>query len=437
MFSSVLGTQATAPSLFSTPATTTPSLFATPGAGTTATTGAPSLFSLTPAATTTPAFSLTTPATTTTTATTAAPSLFSLTPAATTSSTTTAPVGTLFQTTPGTPAASANQVPGQVDWNTLYDNLPAQWKADIAKLVDHTAKEQAKAEEIDQRSTEHIDKITRELETAVAKANTLTNTLDNDQRTIKEFRSLVSEELKNAELAARDLERLSATGGGLNLHYALPSRYFMKLAESFETRLMQYKRATDEVEQFLASASINKQFSPQMLQETMRHQHELFMSVASQIAVVHEHTSLLREKYIEYRQSRGLPETVEEFFYKEEYLRRQQAKVKTVAPTREQMQQQAAAATPAGAATPAAATTGGLFSLTPTTPSTGTTGLFGGLTTPGATTTSPTGSLFGATPAAAGGLFGAATPTPSLNAGLGLSAVPTSDGRPQTGRKKK
>jgi hypothetical protein len=91
----------------------------------------------------------------------------------------------------------------------------------------------------------------------------LHNTLRGDMETVADIRNNVTKELKNAELAVRYIERLSANLPLLpQQNLALPPQYFRDLAASFEKRMEEYRHVISEVEG-LRRHTQHKAYTPQ------------------------------------------------------------------------------------------------------------------------------------------------------------------------------
>ncbi|KAL6076112.1 Nucleoporin p58/p45 [Balamuthia mandrillaris] len=363
--------------------------------------------------------------------------------------------GALFQTS-AQQTATATNAPAAITYSTPFADLPANMKQELIKIQTYIVQENSISEEIAQHSPELISKAVEEIHILQEKLKTLENTLQSDKHTINVLRKEVGNELKNAELAVRTMERLTPGAAPSTLHqqFHLPSRYFWEVANSFEKRMHYYRQTIDEIEHYLSSSSGHRTYTPQTLQEIMRNQYAFFMAISARLASLHNQVAQHKERFVQMRgELLGDYASVEKLFENKED-RKSEEKVKYVP----SLTQAAAASTPSTTttATPSTTTTSSLFSTpstttssslfggTPSTTSTSsslfgtpsttssTTSLFG---TP-STTTSTTSSLFGApsstststTPSSSSSLFGSSIFNSSkgpITSGLGLSTAGT------------
>jgi hypothetical protein len=382
-----------------------------------------------------------------------------------------APVGALFQT----PAAGAGTttVSGEqtkpLTWATRFEDLPPVMQQDLTKIQTRILEEKMRSDEIAQHSFDALPKVKSEVEVATERLNALHNSLQGDMDTVAEIRNNITKELKNAEIAVRYTERLAANVPLISQqNFVLPPQYFRELVGSFEKRMEQYRHVLHEILQLRANEP--KSYTPQMLQDILRHQYEAFMAAAARVADLHEANEAAKEHFVALRnQATGGNETVEDLFNKEEKRRqRQKARLMPLATPAASATPAAGAATP-GAATPSAGgglwpsagatTTGGAASTpfsfnmgssftpaaaTPSTPATSTTTFpsFAATTPTASTPASLTSSLFGSShTSSAGGLgfstAGTALSFPTTPTAAPTASRPSSSGRPGTSRKGK
>lgn len=282
-----------------------------------------------------------------------------------------------------------------------------------------------RSDEIAQHSFDALPKVKSEVEVATERLNALYNTLQGDMETVAEIRSNITKELKNAEVAVRYTERLAANVPLISQqNLVLPPQYFRELLGTFEKRMEQYRHVLHEILQLRENEP--KTYTPQMLQDILRHQYEAFMAAAARVADLHEATEASKEQYVALRnQATGGNETVEDLFEKEEKRRqRQKAKLMPLAtPAASATPAPAGASTPAGAATPSAG--GGLWPSTGATPTSGTGAAastpfsfnMGSAFTPAATPSTPAAATTTSFPS-----FGAAATTPTASTPASLTS---------------
>lgn len=337
-----------------------------------------------------------------------------------------APVGALFQTpAAGTGTSTGTEQPKQLTWSTQFEDLPPVMQQDLTKIQTRILEEKMRSDEIAQHSFDALPKVKSEVEVATERLNALYNTLQGDMETVAEIRSNITKELKNAEVAVRYTERLAANVPLISQqNLVLPPQYFRELLGTFEKRMEQYRHVLHEILQLRENEP--KTYTPQMLQDILRHQYEAFMAAAARVADLHEATEASKEQYVALRnQATGGNETVEDLFEKEEKRRqRQKAKLMPLAtPAASATPAPAGASTPAGAATPSAG--GGLWPSTGATPTSGTGAAastpfsfnMGSAFTPAATPSTPAAATTTSFPS-----FGAAATTPTASTPASLTS---------------
>jgi len=194
--------------------------------------------------------------------------------------------------------------------------------------------EKLTSDEIAQHSFESIPKIKGEIKAADERLGMLLRTLQADMETVAEIRGNVIKQLRNAELARRYVERLSANLPLMTQqNLPLPPPFFRELATSFEKRMEQYRHVINELSQLKLDVQQKKAYTPQMLQEIIRNQYEALMVAAARVADLHGATQRAKEQYVMFlNQSTGGTETVDDIFEREEKKReRQKARLMPVA----------------------------------------------------------------------------------------------------------
>jgi hypothetical protein len=78
-------------------------------------------------------------------------------------------------------------------------------------------------EEISQRSTHNIIKVKEDSEVLSEKLRTLLNVLESDINSVNRFKQEVNQELKNAEVSVRTVERLKSPIYNSFQNFSLPS----------------------------------------------------------------------------------------------------------------------------------------------------------------------------------------------------------------------
>ena len=75
-------------------------------------------------------------------------------------------------------------------------------------------------------------------------------------------------------------------------------RYFKDLLIEFDNKMSTYKKSIESIESYINSNTNTKNsYSPEVLQDVMKHQMELFISLASQVGQIHERIEDLKHRF--------------------------------------------------------------------------------------------------------------------------------------------
>ncbi|KAF9920980.1 Nucleoporin p58/p45 [Linnemannia zychae] len=421
-------------------------------------------FGTTPASTTASAAPTTSslyPSLTTSTAATsaaAAPSLFATAPstlttgslfggsnstAATTALNSAASKNPLTTSTLSATPAAITLTPDTIAGSTKYTELPADAKATLDQLHTFLQGQIHLSGTLSARSSESLDKISKDTSELSKRLETLNDALDRDTKMIDALQDKVVQEFKQADSAGRIIEAYANTSQA-NFLYAgnnSASQYFMERCADFEEQLRQYRSTIEEIERHLASfGSKNPQMS-YAFPEVMRDQQEGFLAIAGKVAALHDEIKDREKAYLMFRrkyydddfdpfQTNNKYRKMDTTHHNGHSLRSNGRSLESQKSFREIAKETLRPGLGSSAAPPTAAAPVTGSSLFSTAPSLGSTSLFGkpaGTTT----TTAPTFSL--TTPAATNtpastGLFGApasTAPTTSLFGAPSTSAAPS------------
>jgi len=148
-----------------------------------------------------------------------------------------------------------------------------------------------------------IQKVNEDTQELSQKLTSLTNVLERDNYLINDLKKKVANELRNAELATRFIDRLNnqnQTKDIYSFHDGI-SEYFENLCTGFEEKMQIYRQSIDEIEQQLLSMSQNTQHNPQELVEILRNQHESIMYLSSKVASLNDDIDKRRQEYQSFR----------------------------------------------------------------------------------------------------------------------------------------
>eukprot|EP01104_Vermistella_antarctica_P012273 TRINITY_DN351_c0_g1_i2.p1 TRINITY_DN351_c0_g1~~TRINITY_DN351_c0_g1_i2.p1 ORF type:complete len:458 (-),score=112.24 TRINITY_DN351_c0_g1_i2:67-1440(-) len=229
---------------------------------------------------------------------------------------TTTPAASTFTTAAGAPAASSFAFGGaaaapktaaatqQIQFNAPFESLPPQFKEELSRVQGFIHKEKRIRDELSSHSNEDAVQTYKAMDVLLDKLKTLVHTLENDRKIVNQFKGEVRGELKNAEFAVRNVERLRNPALTTPQRFYLPSEYFIDLAVAFEAKMQQYKLHIETIEQYLQSTSNPKShYTPQMLKDILRNQYSSFMSLASGVAVLHGRAQELMEHFLHYEKT--------------------------------------------------------------------------------------------------------------------------------------
>lgn len=171
---------------------------------------------------------------------------------------------------------------------------------EIAEHIKKYVKEQKEyKDEISRASGSLLDKV-REETIALRQALALvSNSIQRDGCSVENLKIDVSQELKNAEIA----QRTNDIPQPLQHENVAPQEYFQRLVESFEERMLMYRKQIEIMESHLASMSQGQTLTPQDLSEVMHKVHETFIALAAKLHEIHEAVKLQKEHYLNYRRA--------------------------------------------------------------------------------------------------------------------------------------
>ncbi|KAI9015552.1 hypothetical protein DFJ74DRAFT_267721 [Hyaloraphidium curvatum] len=193
------------------------------------------------------------------------------------------------------PAASAS-----LGRTTKFLDLPMEIRAQFEKLEAAIQNERDLAETVRNSGTfAAIRRISEAKEQLSSKVDAVKSLLDGDGRLIEDLKSKVNNELRNAELVARHIDRMKDPAKARTASIAAQEAtadYFQRLAGTYEERVRQYRVLIEEIERNLESLESSDRFDPKALGDIIRAQNESFMGLATKVAAVHD--EIARQKAI-------------------------------------------------------------------------------------------------------------------------------------------
>ena len=203
-----------------------------------------------------------------------------------------------------TTASTAPAIPPQ---KLTYEQLDANTKK-LVEAVQEKFSEKMLADEIQQRVPEPIDRVTEDSSLMVEKLQTLLGTVNQDNQEALGLKKEYTALLRNVDQLTSLVERAGAMGSQMESRQAawdnyqlanLPSKYFRDLVGTFESRMLEYRQTIETIEKFVDTSSSLKVYTPGMLKEVMQAQMEYFLSLASQVSILHDGLQDLQERCAE------------------------------------------------------------------------------------------------------------------------------------------
>ncbi|XP_073253131.1 uncharacterized protein [Porites lutea] len=173
----------------------------------------------------------------------------------------------------------------------------------LNEIVDHIKKyvkeQKDHKDEISRASGSALDKV-REETLALRQALALvSNSIQRDGCAVENLKMDVSQELKNSEIA----QRTNDIPPALQHENTAPQEYFQRLVETFEERMLMYRKQIEIMESHMASLSQGQTLTPQDLSDVMHKLHETFIALAAQLHEIHEAVKVQKEQYLNYRRA--------------------------------------------------------------------------------------------------------------------------------------
>eukprot|EP00727_Mastigamoeba_balamuthi_P003274 m51a1_g12944 putative nucleoporin p58 p45 (191) ;mRNA; f:37-954 len=146
------------------------------------------------------------------------------------------------------------------------------------------------------------DNVQKELGALSTKLAGARLTLEEDAQKVREMKAAAARDYQLAEGGLYTARSLS--GSGPAPYNFSSARFFAETVNSFDRRLQQYQQNVEGVERAIKSADV-EQYTPDGLQRAVRSLHDLFISVAAQVAVVHDEIEAVSDHLAEERKRRS------------------------------------------------------------------------------------------------------------------------------------
>ncbi|KAG0335017.1 Nucleoporin p58/p45 [Podila humilis] len=210
------------------------------------------------------------------------------------------------RTTLGTSSASASSVPLTPDTialSTKYTELPADAKSALDQFHTFLQTQVHLSSTLTSRPSDSLDKISKDTTELSKRLTTLKDALDRDSKAVQALQDRVGQELKQADSAGRIIEAYGNTSLA-NFLYAgnnSAGQYFEEQCQSYESQLRQFRTTIEDIERHLASFNTRNPHVAHALTEVLRNQHNGFLAVAGQVALLHDEIKSKEKAYLMFR----------------------------------------------------------------------------------------------------------------------------------------
>ncbi|KAJ3121229.1 hypothetical protein HK098_003889 [Nowakowskiella sp. JEL0407] len=219
--------------------------------------------------------------------------------------TTTAKPNTTIGTGLGTSATSRQpqQAATEITNTTKYSQLPENVRKQIDEIEKYIQDQIHILEWITGNQPDsYISETTKETNQLQVKMKGLRNLLERDGTAINDLKRQIDHFARINDTASRYIERykISPYNNKLVSGSDITENFFLYVASGLEERIQQYKQNIDELERHITSCTQAQQsqiFSPQVIHDVMKTQHESLLMIASKVAANHDAIERLCEQY--------------------------------------------------------------------------------------------------------------------------------------------
>ncbi|KAG0032227.1 Nucleoporin p58/p45 [Podila clonocystis] len=204
-------------------------------------------------------------------------------------------------------ASSATPVvpltPDTIAPSTKYTELPADAKSTLDQFHTFLQTQIHLSSALTSRSSDSLDKISKDTDELSKRLATLKDALDRDSKAVQALQDRVGQELKQADSAGRIIEAYGNTSQA-NFLYAgnnSAGQYFEEQCQTFESQLRQFRTTIEDIERHLASFNTRNPHVAHALTEVLRNQHNGFLAIAGQVALLHDEIKSKEKAYLMFR----------------------------------------------------------------------------------------------------------------------------------------
>lgn len=196
-------------------------------------------------------------------------------------------------------AAAATFVQGSTKFSELQDKYSKTFET----LETHIREQTRLSDEILDHLKGAAQKDKLLVESFEQEVSALSAAVDRQRTGISSFAEDVRAELKNAEVAGRNLKKLVAPAqGGLQENLYLPSQYHWRKLGQLTHRMSQLQRQIDELDEHLATAEQQRQpANPKALVEILHGEWQALKAISTRAASLHAAADKARNYYARMR----------------------------------------------------------------------------------------------------------------------------------------
>ncbi|KAF9311275.1 Nucleoporin p58/p45 [Podila horticola] len=193
--------------------------------------------------------------------------------------------------------------PDTIALSTKYTELPADAKNALDQFHTFLQTQIHLSSALTSRSSDSLDKISKDTDELSKRLATLKDALDRDSKAVQALQDRVGQELKQADSAGRIIEAYGNTSQA-NFLYAgnnSAGQYFEEQCQTFEGQLRQFRTTIEDIERHLASFNTRNPHVAHALTEVLRNQHNGFLAIAGQVAILHDEIKSKEKAYLMFR----------------------------------------------------------------------------------------------------------------------------------------
>ncbi|KAF9389458.1 Nucleoporin p58/p45 [Podila verticillata] len=193
--------------------------------------------------------------------------------------------------------------PDTIALSTKYTELPADAKGALDQFHTFLQTQIHLSSALTSRSSDSLDKISKDTDELSKRLATLKDALDRDSKAVQALQDRVGQELKQADSAGRIIEAYGNTSQA-NFLYAgnnSAGQYFEEQCQTFESQLRQFRTTIEDIERHLASFNTRNPHVAHALTEVLRNQHNGFLAIAGQVALLHDEIKSKEKAYLMFR----------------------------------------------------------------------------------------------------------------------------------------